>query len=181
MRADRAHDRTGVTTRGCRTSSVLTRFWRRSRTSVRSGLRTHGYQAVPRNRRRMVKEAGGIAALVDALGSLVDGARPSTQGNPRSDQVPRIYSLRRSAAAPASHLHARRLADRADRAPCPRARPSRSFGDKASPEAVLSLKVSRSRPAAQAPFLVEACRQNRCAAGAGLEYVRRRGKAENSA
>jgi hypothetical protein len=109
-----------------------------------------------------VKEAGGIAALVEAFGSLVD-ERASPKATPIGSGAPYLQPTeerRRSG----SHYTPRSLTE-----PIVRHALEPAFaqlGDKASPEAVLSLKVLDPACGSGA-FLVEACRQ----IGARLEQA----------
>jgi N-6 DNA Methylase len=109
-----------------------------------------------------VKEAGGIAVLIEAFGSLVD-ERASPKATPIGPGAPYLQPTeerRRSG----SHYTPRALTEPIVRHALEPA--LARLGDKASPEAVLSLKVLDPACGSGA-FLVEACRQ----IGARLEQA----------
>jgi hypothetical protein len=114
------------------------------------------------NQAKKVKEASGIATLIEAFGSLVD-ERASPKAAPIGPATPYLQPTeerRRSG----SHYTPRSLTE-----PIVRHALEPAFarlGDKASPEAVLSLKVLDPACGSGA-FLVEACRQ----IGARLEQA----------
>ena len=124
-------------------------------------LKDHGIK-LSTKQAKDVKEASGIAALVDAFGSLVD-ERASPKATPMGSGAPYLQPTeerRRSG----SHYTPRSLTE-----PIVRHALEPAFarlGDNASPEAVLSLKVLDPACGSGA-FLVEACRQ----IGARLEQA----------
>ena len=124
-------------------------------------LKDHGIK-LSTKQAKDVKEASGIAALIEAFGSLVD-ERASPKATPIGSGAPYLQPTeerRRSG----SHYTPRSLTE-----PIVRHALEPAFarlGDKASPEAVLSLKILDPACGSGA-FLVEACRQ----IGARLEQA----------
>ena len=147
--------------RSCRISSVLTSLLAKKPNDRQKWLKDHGIK-LSTKQAKDAKEASGIAALVEAFGSLVD-ERASPEATPIGSGVPYLQPTeerRRSG----SHYTPRSLTE-----PIVRHALEPAFaqlGDKASPEAVLSLKVLDPACGSGA-FLVEACRQ----IGARLEQA----------